>query len=349
MIEYQEIRHVHLEVSTLCNASCPWCPRNFWGYPHNDGYPEINLSLSQAQHIFSAEFIAQLELILINGNFGDMVMNPNSADIVEYFRSHNKNLLIKISTNGGARDAKFWRRLAHAGITVLFALDGLEDTHSLYRQNTVWATVIKNAKTFIAHGGNAVWKMIRFQHNQHQIDACQKLSAEMGFSGFELVNHGRDTAPVFDNQGKLTHVLGSYQGETSFPVLWHSRKTDQVLVEDVVGDRVPKNKIDCLTKKFKSIYIAANGAVSPCCFTGYYPNTFGHGYYWQAANSQLQPLVTNNNALEYSLQECIQWFHNVESSWQHNDYNHGRLIVCDDNCGYNSSKSCCNTEALLDQ
>lgn len=333
MISYQEIRHVHLEISTLCNAACPYCPRNFWGYPDNDGYPELNMSLSEAKHIFTPEFLSQLEVILINGNFGDIVMNPNSADIVEYFRLHNKQLMIRISTNGAARDPAFWQRLAKAGATVMFALDGLQDTHSLYRQNTLWDTVIKNAKTFIAAGGIAVWKMIKFQHNQHQITDCQALSNDLGFSGFELIDHGRDTAPVFDSQGTFTHVLGNYNGETSFPVLWHSRKTDQVLVEDVVNGKPPKTQIDCMTKKFKSIYIAANGEVSPCCFTGFYPATYGHGHYWQAANAQLRPMVSANNALERSLEQCIQWFQQVESSWRHKEYNLGRLMVCDDNCG----------------
>ena len=48
-----------------------------------------------------------------------------------------------------------------------FALDGLEDTHSMYRQNTNWRTVIRNAETFISAGGYAIWKFIKFKHNQH--------------------------------------------------------------------------------------------------------------------------------------------------------------------------------------
>jgi hypothetical protein len=39
------------------------------------------------------------------------------------------------------------------------------------------------------------------------------------------------------------------------------------------------------------------------------------------------------NALEYPLQECIQWFHGIQHSWQIKDYQQGRLVVCDDNCG----------------
>jgi len=333
MIKFHEIRDVHLEISSICNASCPWCPRTFWGYPFNGGYPEVNLFLDNAKKIFQPDFLNQLTRIRINGNFGDIVMNPEGPDIVEYFFNVNPALNISVSTNGGARDSKFWTQLAQTPVTVLFCIDGLEDTHHLYRQNTVWSTVIRNAQTFIAAGGRAVWKMIEFDHNRHQIEQCQKLSKTLGFVDFELVNDGRNTAPVFDRQGNLTHVLGNYTGEQDFKVLFHKRKTDEVLLEDIIIDRQPKKHIFCKTKTLKSIYISATGDVSPCCWTGFYPKTYGAGYYHQAANAQLIPLLSKNNALEYTLEECIEWFNSVEQSWSVDRYEQGRLVICDDVCG----------------
>ena len=333
MISFEEIRDVHLEISSLCNASCPWCPRTFWGYPYNGGYPEVNLTLAQAKKIFQPNFLKQLHSVRISGNFGDIVMNPQGPEIVEYFASKNTNLKINISTNGGARSDKFWTRLAQAGAEVFFCLDGLEDTHHLYRQNTVWDTVIKNAKTFISAGGRAVWSMIPFDHNRHQIESCRTLSKAMGFGEFVLKNDGRDTGPVFDQTGKLVHVLGDYRGQTDFKILFNSKQNDEVLLEDIVSDRVPAKSLLCETKLRKSIYVAANGDVSPCCFTGFYPQTYGKGQYHQAANKQLAPLIAKNNALEHSLEECIKWFKSVENSWQLKEYSQGRLIICDDNCG----------------
>ena len=333
MISYQDIRDVHLEISSLCNASCPWCPRTFWGYPFNGGYPELNLSLSDSKKIFNDDFLKQLASIRINGNYGDIVMNPEGAEIVEYFKSVNSNLRIEISTNGSARETNFWTRLGNTKTTVTFAIDGLEDTHHLYRQNTSWKQIIKNAKTFMSAGGTAVWKMIQFDHNAHQIEQCRKLSQELGFNSFQLVNQGRDTAPVFNQHGTLTHVLGKYTGETNFEVLFHKKKTDQVLLGDIIVDRVPKNNIYCQTKQLKSIYISANGDVSPCCWTGLYPKTYGTGQYHQAANAQLIPLISKNNAVEHPLEECIEWFISVENAWKINSYEQGRLVICDDVCG----------------
>lgn len=333
MISYNDIRDVHLEISSLCNASCPWCPRTFWGFPYNGGYPEINLSESQARHIFTPKFLRQITHIQINGNFGDMVMNPESAEIIEYFASSNPSLQIDISTNGAARDREFWTRLARSGATIWFCLDGLEDTHHLYRQNTSWSQVIKNAKTFIQAGGSAVWSMIPFDHNRHQVDSCRQMSQDMGFERFCLKYDGRDTAPVFNKEGQFTHVLGDYRGNTDFKTIFREKITNEVLLEDVVKDRVPKKRIDCEIVRKRSIYIAANGDVSPCCYMGFYPKTFGHGQYQQAVNTQLVPLISKNNALQYDLEESVQWFRSVEDAWQIDSYEQGRLVICDDVCG----------------
>lgn len=333
MIDYKDIRDVHLEISSLCNASCPWCPRTFWGYPHNDGYPEVNLTLSQAKQIFLPAFLQQLYSIRINGNFGDIVMNPEGPAIVEYFYQQNPRLKVTISTNGGARDKEFWKQLAQTPVEVGFCIEGLEDTHHLYRQNTLWSTVIQNAKTFIEHGGRAVWRMIKFAHNQHQIDQCRELSRQLGFKQFLVINSRRDTAPVFDKQGNCTHVLGDYQGETNFQVLFHKKTMETMLLEDIVQDREPAKSVACQTKRDRSIYIGATGDVSPCCWTGFYPRTYGHGQYFQAANAQLVPLIEKNNALEYPLSECIEWFKSIESAWNIQEYQQGRLVICDHNCG----------------
>jgi MoaA/NifB/PqqE/SkfB family radical SAM enzyme len=333
MIHLSEIRSIHLEISSLCNARCPECPRNFRGYPYNDGYIETNLTLESCKRIFTPEFIGQLRHLMINGNFGDAVMNPETPEIVEYFKSHNSRLVVEISTNGSARDKEFWQRLAKSKTIISFCLDGLEDTHHLYRQNTSWKTILHNAKIFIDAGGSAIWKMIKFDHNEHQIAACEELSKELKFDKFDLFDHGRNFGPVYDKHGKLLHVMGKHQGETSFEVNFHKKRTNMVLVEDIVS--TVKSNLDCFTKKNKSIYVSSTGEVYPCCWTGFSPKTYGHGEYLEAVNSQLAPMIKNNNALVYTLEECIGWFNAVEESWKKTSFKEGKLICCNDNCGIN--------------
>ena len=329
MYSIKDVRHLHLEISSLCNARCPLCPRNFHGYPYNDGYIERNLTLEDVKKIFEPNFVKQLTGIMINGNFGDCVMNTETPAIVKYFRQHNSNLEIKINTNGGARSKQFWQQLAELDAHVLFALDGLADTHSIYRQDNVYETVLKNAKTFIKAGGQATWKMIPFDHNQHQIKTCRELSKQLGFSNFTLTDQGRDTGIAVDKKGKVVNLLGTPK-KINFEQLLQSKKTDQVLLEDLD----PKVKqITCEVKKSKSIYVTSTGEVYPCCYTGFYPRTYGHGQYYEVVNKQLKNIIEPNNALETSLEESIGWFNIIEQSWNTEDFKQGRLLICNDVCG----------------
>ena len=157
----------------------------------------------------------------------------------------------------------------------------------------------------------------------------------MKFIYFDVVDHGRNTGPVFNKSAELTHTLGDYIGPTDFKVILFNKKTDLVLLEDIILNRQPKNKIMCKAKEKKSIYVAANGEVYPCCWMGFYPRTFGHGEYHQAVNSQIIPLLTPNNATEQTLEDCISWFNNVAQTWNTKTYEQGRLVVCDDICGSN--------------
>jgi sulfatase maturation enzyme AslB (radical SAM superfamily) len=294
------------------------------------------MTLEEAKKIFQREFVQQLDEIYINGNFGDAVMNPETVEIVEYFRSCSSTLKIMISTNAGARNKEYWQSLATTGAEVLFCLDGLEDTHSLYRQNTLYSTVIQNAKIFIAAGGNAVWRMIDFDHNRHQQSTAQTLSQQLGFKKFQLIDRGRNQAPVFDKNRQLSHTIGS-PVEINFDRLWKSRTQDEVLLKDITPDRHPKN-IHCRVKKQKSIYISSTGDVSPCCWLGFSPKTYGHGNYHEAVNAQFRDFVQENNALEHSLEHCMTWFNKIEKTWSIPTFEAGRLVICNDMCGADSNK-----------
>lgn len=335
MYNVLDIRHVHLEISSRCNAACPLCPRNFYGYPHNDGYVEHDMTLFEAKTIFTPLFIQQIDKLYINGNFGDAVMNHETVSIIEYFRSHSTNLKISMSTNAGARDRAYWQSLARLDVEVIFCIDGLEDTHSVYRQNTVYSTVIKNAKIFIQAGGDAIWKMINFDHNRSQQTQARELSKSMGFRHFNLVDHGRNQSPAFNNKKELVNIIGSPKN-VDFDILWKSRTQDTVLLEDIVGERTPR-PISCKVKKSKSIYISSTGDVYPCCYLGFNPREYGHGNYHAPVNAQVREILQPNNALENSLDKCIEWFDKVEASWQISTFEKGRLVICNDVCGKNNT------------
>ena len=333
MLKLDQIRQVQVELTTRCNARCPMCMRNYRGYDYNSGYPDTELSLTQLQHILQPEFLSQLTKgVFFNGNLGDFGTARDAQEIVYWLTSQGVN--VYINTNGSMRTASWWSGLAKPNVTIGFALDGLADTHSLYRQDTNWHTVIQNATAFIKAGGTAIWRFIPFDHNRHQEEECRRLSKELGFSRFENINEGRNRGPVYTRTGEFSHRLGEPYTEherTNPPpvkelltshLTWFDPKT--VKSEK---DTQPLNII-CQHKRQQEIYIAADGTIWPCCFLGFYPATMSH-----PGNNQLLPLVHENNALEYDLEHCVTWFNRIEETWSKNSIAEGRLYGCVNSCG----------------
>lgn len=68
---------------------------------------------------------------------------------------------------------------------------------------------------------------------------------------------------------------------------------------------------------------------------GFNPRKYGKGRWHQPVNKQIQKILQPNNALEQSLEKCIEWFNNIPMCWKKPTFEEGRLIVCDANCGSN--------------
>jgi MoaA/NifB/PqqE/SkfB family radical SAM enzyme len=293
-----------------------------------DTYPLTDMRLEQFQKIFPSEFLKQLDDFYINGNHGDFVTARDGLEIVEYIKQINPRLELKISTNASAKP-EIWERLGELGITVYFRLDGLKDTHHLYRLNTDYDLIIDNARKFISAGGQAVWAMIKFKHNKHQIEACQELSKSLRFKDFQLVDAGRDTFPVFNPDRTISHVIGDYTGSTDFNELYQQYQYYKINPNYAIEHETTNKEIDCFSKKHKQIYVCANGEVYPCCWLGFYP---AHNLA-RPSNTQLQPIIRKNNALEYDLVDTIDWFNAIENSWAKESVSSGKIYTCNQVCG----------------
>ena len=331
MLKIHEISSLQIELTTRCNARCPMCVRNYRGMDYNDGYPETELRLEDIQRMFPPEFLKQIRNVLFNGNLGDFGLAKDAIEIVKYFVDNGVGH-IDISTNGSMRTPSWWAQLALPGVHVGFALDGLADTHYLYRQDTDWHKIIENAQGLIQAGGCAIWRFIPFDHNRHQEKECQRLAKELGFQKFQNIGQGRDRGYVFTRTGEYSHLIGApYQ-----PSDLTDPPTMQVLLTDHLTWTPTRKKhdndtedltIDCHHKRVKELYVAANGEVYPCCWLGFYPRTMFH-----RGNETLKLLVHENNALEHGLEHSIEWFNRIEESWQKESIPAGRLYACVETC-----------------
>jgi len=236
----REIKVLHLEPTDVCQAACPLCARetnsNF------DSRNRHHLTIDQILHVFDKDQIRSLDKMFMCGNYGDPAAGYHTLDIYRAFRAVNPDIVLGMNSNGGLQNTSWWNELA--GIMtgerdyVVFSIDGLEDTNSIYRVNVDWNKVIANAQAFIAAGGSAHWDMLVYRHNQHQVDEAQTRAQEMGFSWFRAKVSKR--APV--------KGLG-------YPIGWQMPQVDSGF-------------IDCHALGERSAYIDARGRMHPCCWLG---------------------------------------------------------------------------------
>lgn len=338
MFKFSELKDIHLEITNRCQASCPMCSRNYHGGVENPLIKNQDWSLDDFKKILDKDVLEQVSGFYFCGNFGDPIINSDLLKMVEYAASVNPNLFIRIHTNGSARSKKWWKSLAQAlppQHQVIFAIDGLEDTHSIYRIGTKYKTIIENAKAFIEAGGSAEWCFIKFKHNEHQVDEARARAKDIGFRHFTVKNSSR------------------FIGSTSFPVYDKNRNTVYVLehptdskINYITNEMIENYKevlkdveIDCYVKHTKEIYIDAYRKVMPCCFLASNP------YNYSERNDKLHEVrkdisdqyrslikdLGDTNALNKSIKDIVE-----TESWQtvwKKYWTIQKLTICARTCG----------------
>jgi MoaA/NifB/PqqE/SkfB family radical SAM enzyme len=345
MFKFLELQSVHVEITNNCQANCPMCSRNHRGGLENPNIKIKDWSLDDFQKIFNQEALNQLSSIFFCGNFGDPIINADLADMCKYAASKNSNIQIRIHTNGGARSKDWWRSLVEKlpkNHIVIFGIDGLEDTHSLYRIGTRYEQVIENAQAFIEAGGAAEWVFIKFKHNEHQVDEARRRAKELGFKLFTVKNSTRFLEEKFNVLDKSGNVIYQLEPPTNNQV---SLITPSMIKEYKTW--VNSSKIECYAQQNKEIYIDAYKKIFPCCFLASTPYNYTETTdltfpVRQEIKKQYSELVESLGGIERldavsigikSVLTSDAW----QTVWNYywNDY---KLIVCARTCGVTSNQ-----------
>jgi len=338
MFDFNQIKQIHLEITNRCQASCPMCSRNYHGGLDNPLIKNQDWTVEDFKNILTKRVLNQLRGFYFCGNFGDPIINDDLIEMCKYSTATNSNLYIRIHTNGSARSEGWWKQLATSlpkTHNVIFAIDGLEDTHSIYRAGTSYEKIIKNARAFISAGGTAEWAFLKFKHNEYQVEEAERRAKEFGFSSFTQKDSSRfvatDKFEVLDRNGTVQYYLEP-----------PSVKKINFITKDIIENYktiVDKSKIDCYVLKTKEIYIDAYKTVMPCCFLASIPynyisdNDLAKGIK-NEISIQYTKLVSdlgNTSALEHSIEEIIS-----SDSWQNvwkKYWNEEKLITCARTCG----------------
>ena len=368
---------LHLELTSRCNLLCPMCGRTTG--MDGDGKnlkKRDDLDLADTDPRVLAKMLDDMKPFLpnhvfINGNYGDPIMYPYLLEVIRMYKDAGVRQLT-LSTNGSAQTEDWWRELAQIMKTpdkVIFAIDGLEDTNHLYRVNSKWNIIMRNAKAFIAEGGRARWDYIGFAHNEHQIDEAKQLAEDMGFWKFRYKKSNRYVIPTHYDGEEVEQIVK--RTELTFVAKQHvaqkkkqdadqirkdkaletilsapkkqantTEKVDAVIKKHKTFDNYVKNtEIECQTARDKSIFVDYQGKVWPCCWQGHYYSKIGHD---SATPTRIQDNKNMwerygegfNDLANHGIFDILKtpYFNNdLVDSWKTGSDN--RLWICGKTCG----------------
>ena len=242
----RDIKVLHLEPTDVCQAACALCARETDREFRKDR--QHHLGIEQIQQHLSEDAIRALEKMFMCGNYGDPAAGKHTMNIYNWFRKINPGIALGMTTNGALQTTFWWHELGkifnQPQDYVVFSIDGLEDTNATYRKNVNWAKLMANARAFIEAGGSAHWDMLVYRHNQHQVDECEQLARDMGFKWFRAKVSKRP-----------------FSESLQFPLGWQQPK-------------IEPTAISCRALHEQSVYIDAQGRISPCCWLGSRQNNF---------------------------------------------------------------------------
>jgi len=234
-------RELNIELTTACNAGCAFCNRTL-----TPNLKPTNLDFL----IFHKIPFDQFEVIRLCGNRGDLIFYPNLFELINHIKDvthHNTNIVIQ--TNGSIHSFGWWAELGelmryHDDNLITFALDGLEDTHSLHRVGTDFNTIVQNIEAFIRAGGKAMIQFIVFKHNEHQLESVKQLAEDIG-----CVEFWTRRSRCFSNE---------FQRPSNSYNITRLELNTQHKDREIVCDMVHRNKL----------YLTVYGEIRPCCYMG---------------------------------------------------------------------------------
>jgi hypothetical protein len=240
MLKLRDIKVLHLEPTDVCQAECALCARETDPNFNKSGHH--HLTMDKILKVFDHDCITKLDKMFMCGNYGDPAAGKYTLNIYQEFRKINPNIVLGMNTNGALQNTSWWVELgkimSQPQDYVVFSIDGLEDTNAIYRRGVNWSKLMTNATSYIESGGSAHWDMLVYEHNQHQVDQCQTLAQTMGFKWFRAKVSKR-----------------KFQQGLRPPLGWKSVN-------------LVSNQIKCHALNEQSVYIDAQGRISPCCWLG---------------------------------------------------------------------------------
>jgi hypothetical protein len=250
-------------------------------------------------------------------------------EMISVFGKCNPEASIQVCTNGGTHNTEWWAKLGEALArntkyhAVDFALDGLKDTHSIYRRSTDYNKILNNAEAFINAGGNARWIMTLFDYNIHQIDEAIEVARNNKFASIKFrYSHSKNSKVKTNTEEYVLYTDNADNVNLPNQINFESIK--------MFNDTFEVNTSKCPWYKEKRIQISPWGNVWPCCYIADTLEGLDDFDKQQEISTDMDMNPDWNNLNNYTLAEILDntWF----TDKLDNAVEHGTYEVCRQSC-----------------
>lgn len=256
MLTMPKVIDLELELTTLCNAKCQLCYRNYTAY--KDHYPE-NKVRPLEEVIAQLETFPDLEWIRLVGTISEPTLYKHFFPLVRYIKGRGIN--IEICTNGDTHNPGWWAELSlymTAEDKVYFSICGsTQELHEVYRKNTRLLNILENAKAFRTDKKNDYAQCIRFAYNSDDFDGPAFKEMVSQFSNvywtetFLLKEESNYVDKVhLDKLKPNSHKIADYEQMDKFARAKYASPV--------------KGKAYCMSWENKSQQVDIDGKVYPC-------------------------------------------------------------------------------------
>ena len=185
---------LQIETTTRCTLKCPACSRTVFAEKTNRPQPHYDVDADLVYKFLDCPAGRSIDELSLCGDAGDSIYYPQLFYFLEKFKPDKK---IVIVTNGSYRDLNFWTELCarlDKTDTVIFSIDGLEDTNHLYRINSDWNSIMLGLDTVANAGINVVWSTNIFSFNYDKLEDIKRFAESRGavFKAKKTGRFGRD-------------------------------------------------------------------------------------------------------------------------------------------------------------
>ena len=274
---------LHIETTTRCTLACPACPRTIWNDVVKRPVNKVDLDVDLLERFLDCEGASQITQFFLCGDYGDSIYYP---DLLKFIRKFRDQVCFQIVTNGSRQTKKFWQALSdelNEHDSVVFSIDGLEDTNHLYRINSDWNSIMQGLDIMVKGPAQVHWKTIVFGFNYDKLDKIKALAAAKGAAFHAVKTHRYGNESLIPPQ-QFVEINHLYKEEFN--------DNHQIEIE-------PRCESDAKI-------VTADGYLLPCDWIRN-PRTFYKSQLWKQKNRWVDKVKMQDNTYDRALEIIRDW------------------------------------------